>query len=469
MMLKKDVLMKNRDRGNIMILNKELFDKFIEESEDSKKLDIWCNRFENGELEFDNIGYKISFLNSLGKNYSDRLSETGKIEIIFKQNYIHYRATYYYEYALYVYENECDKNYYFEDRLIKRIYVNLGVEYSKQYRILEALSCYKKSLDIDPNFSMALFNRAIVLNKIHHIKYYCDINKYYLCVMRDMFLVDNNKLECPIEAYEFVLNKYLNFGSELILREQDITKAFKICRGKVDNYENFCLHNDLFLNPLNSIDIFVEAKRDVTILENLPKEIIPLYEEVVDYYKYLRKKIYKFRRNKKNNDILRDCIEVFKGVYSIFDKIAYIISKVCKLDLKEKEINFHRIWNAKICGSVDKKLSDIKNVYLYSLYWIKSDFMPDRDKLNDSINRFMSPEYQDFANLRNRLEHRVERISQFDFQEIYKKTLGILKVMRNAIVNLNWFLYDESYSALYDDSGKRNFDLCFLPEVFMLK
>lgn len=95
--------------------------------------------------------------------------------------------------------------------------------------------------------------------------------------------------------------------------------------------------------------------------------------------------------------------------------------------------------------------------------------MPDRDKLNDSINRFMSPEYQDFANLRNRLEHRVERISQFDFQEIYKKTLGILKVMRNAIVNLNWFLYDESYSALYDDSGKRNFDLCFLPKVFMLK
>lgn len=61
MMLKKDVLMKNRDRGNIMILNKELFDKFIEESEDSKKLDIWCNRFENGELEFDNIEYKISF------------------------------------------------------------------------------------------------------------------------------------------------------------------------------------------------------------------------------------------------------------------------------------------------------------------------------------------------------------------------------------------------------------------------
>lgn len=136
---------------------------------------------------------------------------------------------------------------------------------------------------------------------------------------------------------------------------------------------------------------------------------------------------------------------------------------------KRKRDKFHRIWNAKICGSVDKKLSDIKNVYLYSLYWIKSDFMPDRDKLNDSINRFMSPEYQDFANLRNRLEHRVERISQFDFQEIYKKTLGILKVMRNAIVNLNWFLYDESYSALYDDSGKRNFDLCFLPKVFMLK
>ncbi len=92
--------------------------------------------------------------------------------------------------------------------------------------------------------------------------------------------------------------------------------------------------------------------------------------------------------------------------------------------------------------------------------------MPDRDKLNDSINRFMFPEYQDFANLRNRLENRVESISRFDFQEIYKKTLVILKVMRNAILNLNWFLYDESYSVLYEDSGKRNFNLCFLSEVF---
>lgn len=117
--------------------------------------------------------------------------------------------------------------------------------------------------------------------------------------MKDMFLVDNNKLEFPIESYESVLDKYLSFGSELILCEQDIAKTFKLSRGKADNYENFCLYNDLFLNPLNSIDFFVEAKRDVEILENLPQEIVPLYEEVVDYYKYLRKKIYKFRENKK--------------------------------------------------------------------------------------------------------------------------------------------------------------------------
>ncbi len=31
-----------------MIFNKKLFNKFIEESKDFKKLDIWRNRFENG-------------------------------------------------------------------------------------------------------------------------------------------------------------------------------------------------------------------------------------------------------------------------------------------------------------------------------------------------------------------------------------------------------------------------------------
>lgn len=66
---------------DIMLFKKELFYKFIEDSKDSEKLDIWCNRFENGELEFDNVGYNISFLNSLGKNYSDRLAETGEIKI----------------------------------------------------------------------------------------------------------------------------------------------------------------------------------------------------------------------------------------------------------------------------------------------------------------------------------------------------------------------------------------------------
>lgn len=452
-----------------MIFNREAFYKFIEESKDLEKLDIWCNRFENGELLFDNIGCKISFLNSLGKNYSDRLAETGEIEIIFKENYIHYRATYYYEYALYVYEKECDKNYSLENSLIKRIYVNLGVEYNRQYRVLEALDCYKKALDIDPEFSMALFNRAIVMNKINHIKYYCNIDKYYSCVMRDLFLVDNDELECPIEEYESALNKYLRIGTELIKCGRDVTKTFKISRSKVDSYENFCLHNDLFLNPLNSIDFFIEAKKDVIVEENLPKEIISLYLEIVEYYKYFRKKIYKFRRNGKNNVILRDCMEVFKGVYSIFDKIAYIISKACKLNLKERDIDINKIWNGKIYGTVDKKLLDIKNVYLYSLYWIKGDFKPNKNELNDSINKFMSPQYQDFANLRNRLEHRVESLSQFNFQEIYEKTLGMLKVMRNAILNLNWFLHDESYSVLYDDSNNRNFNLCLLPEVFLLE
>lgn len=60
-----------------------------------------------------------------------------------------------------MYENDLAKSFYFEDNVIKGIYVNLGNEYMRQFRLFEALECYNKAICIDPNFGLAYFNRAL--------------------------------------------------------------------------------------------------------------------------------------------------------------------------------------------------------------------------------------------------------------------------------------------------------------------
>ena len=51
-----------------------------------------------------------------------------------------------------------DSDIYFINEIIRRIYVNLGNEFSNQFRSINALFYFRRALEIDDCFDMALGN-----------------------------------------------------------------------------------------------------------------------------------------------------------------------------------------------------------------------------------------------------------------------------------------------------------------------
>lgn len=444
-----------------MNFNIDVFEKFIDEENTQENLTTWRKCFENSEIDFSNVGLKISFLNSLGIKYSELIRARETVDVFCRNRKELYYPAYFYNYALYVYQTECKRSSNYEYAFIKTIWVNLGNEYANQYRLLEALSCYQKAIDIDPAFDMALFNRAICKQKLSNARFYCDMFQYYNELACDLFAVDKKSLESGIEEFRNLKAKYEDIGLKMFLANPIAAKKqFTLTTSSRDTYLNWVLYNELFLNPINSLNYFNEAKSDIIIDTNLPIEILELIKEVFDYYIYLRKKLF-LLRNKNDLQSKRDCVELYKSIYSIFDKIAFIIAKAFHLKIDEDKINYSSIW------SDEFGLLNIKNVYLYDLYWLQQEYRPrNRLKNNDvEINNLLAPQYREFVKLRNQLEHRVEPITDYDFSFLFNKSKSLMKVIRIALLNLNWLLYDEQNPSLYLSTGERNTDLIFLPEI----
>ncbi len=444
-----------------MIFDKDIFDKFAVESVDESSLDAWRTKFENSELEFSNLGYKISFLNSLGLKYSELIASQNLIDIFCRSDKKSYYPAYFFNLALFVYETECECCPEFEFGMIESILVNLGNEYANQYRILEALDCYQQAIDINPSSAMALFNRAICMHKMANASFYCDMLKYYNELVANLSAIDSDDLENGAETYQYLVEQYQKLGRALAECNPDLNaQLFSLTRCTRDNYSNWLLYNALYLNPINSLNIFNEARKDIIIDAYLPADSSRMLNEVFDYYKYLRKKLF-LLRDKGSVTSMRECVEIFKSAYSIFDKIAYILAKAFKLNIKESAINYTTIWEAKY------GLLEYKNVYLYDLYWLQQEYRPNRNlKANEvDINPLLAPRFREFVRLRNELEHRVEPISKYEFHYLYGKAKALLQVIRKALLNLNWVLHDEQNPALYNEKGERNKALYFMPEI----
>lgn len=443
-----------------MIIDEKEMQKFISESVSQESLKKWSDAFENGNLDFYDTGYKVCFLNSLALKYSELVAEGDAINVLCRTNKNAYCPVYYYLYALHVYENDLAKSFYFEDNVIKGIYVNLGNEYMRQFRLFEALECYNKAICIDPNFGLAYFNRALCKEKFSNARFYFNV---YACfneisndLKQDMGFTEDEELA----HNEYVL-KYKNIGEKLIIKNPSLLQCkFGLYKSPHYCFSHWALINGLFLNPINSFGYYRQAKIDKILDLGLPLEQKEQLAEIFEYYIFLREKLFVIRDGD-NDKQIRESLEIFKGLYSIFDKIAFVIAKAFKLNMNEDVVNFRNIWKNSL------GLLEIKNVYLYELYWLQQEYCP-RKKSGTSdinVNRLLAPEYREYVDLRNRIEHKVEKFCNMEFEKIYKKTLSLMKVIRIAILNLNWLLYDEQTPALYDSNGKRNKNMVFLPEI----
>jgi len=443
-------------------------------------LEHFSSRYNNNELVFESIQHEISFLYNLGLYYSEHLATQFQIDAIFRKEDKYYLAIYYYLKAIKLYEENSnilddDINFVFE--IIRRLYVNIANELSNQFRSIDALSYYRKALEIDCFFDMAIGNFALGIE--HHTPLIgLEQNKHFLVynmLWQLYFTLNIGNLD---SGKEFFISKKQQYPKPQricidIKKQKKSTECNSIMFfTEIDyfdkSYENWCINNTLFLNFVNDLGNFEEAKFDINV-KVLSKKL-DLSEarqcslnNLFELFVFQRKKIFKCVYLD-SQEILLELAQTFQCLYSYFDKVAFFLYKFFGLIGKERNVNINSIWNMKDFDG--NYLTDYKNQYLYNIYWLRKEY---REKSPDGIkiNELLSPDAQEYAEIRNTLEHKEFSFTKTDGllyinpKTLYDKTIKLAKVVRNMILSL--FQLVKTEKMLVDSSSdKRNLDLVYL-------
>lgn len=365
----------------------------------------------------------------------------------------------------------------------RMLYTNYANVLEHCGRKIAAVENYKKALSIDSNFGMALGNLGEAYmhyanleyddghrDIFHHFAYHY-LNKATKCD-------DPNTHDDAKKCFEATMNIY---APEYV--ENVLTAELSFNRYTYDNHEElayreWCLQKGLFLNTLNDLPVAeLSFAGDVIQLPNMIVDVGAkpifhgMFSQLKQEYIYARYIYYSTLNSgdephfadketyiKAHTDYAQYSIRLeklktsFKTLYGMFDKIAFFLEHYFDLGIKERDINFRSIWRDS-AGFGQKKyqykntLDPNQNFALSSLYWISKDFF---EKFEDSPN----PELKRIKDIRDALEHKYVKINDAFFdklteeygdglalyvseKEMYDVTFMLLKILREAIINLS--------------------------------
>ncbi|WP_349674881.1 LA2681 family HEPN domain-containing protein [Lacrimispora sp.] len=449
------------------------------ELENIADINSFSDSYRKGELEFESIQHEISFLYNMGSYYSKQYDTHNPSDVVFRKDDKYYLGTYYYLKGIKLYEDnkvvlETDQDFIFE--VIRRLFVNIGNEYSNQFRSIDALSYYRKALEIDDCFDMAIGNFALGIE--HHNPLiglgediYCMVFNLLYELYLDIHLenLDNGQELFKSKKIQYIRQQQAYFDTITKGKDAnyDAYAFFNEVDYFTDSYEDWCIKNTLYLNFVNDLGNYEEAKFDINIQKlkddlELTDERFHSLKNLFDVFILQRKKLFACR-NIENDEMVHELAQVFQCLYSYFDRVAFFIYRYFKLTGKERAVNINSVWAMK--DEDGNILTEYRNQHLYNIYWLRKEY---RESKSDSfnINELLSPDAQDYADIRNTLEHK-----EFSFSEIkgltflnpellYSKTLKMATVVRNMILSLIPMINIER-SLIDPTTKKRNLDLVF--------
>ena len=128
----------------------------------------------------------------------------------------------------------------------------------------------------------------------------------------------------------------------------------------------------------------------------------------------------------------------YRTLYSIFDRIAFLLNAYLKLGVVEQKVNFDSIWSR-------LKEKEAKNIALSALHWIDRDF-------KEKFGNAGAPHTKKIKMLRNALEHKFVSVHMFSIENevkigkdyIYRIseesliecTMDLLQLIREAVIEL---------------------------------
>ena len=372
------------------------------------------------------------------------------------------------------------------DRILTcQIRTNLANRLNALGRPLAANEQWLKALETEPRFAKALINRAKAMAFYGRSVYDRGHGVWLLSAARsllDAALHENAFWESGDR--ELFAPGLSEEGDRIqaYLNEAGLDESFNLNQWELGatqeerKYRQWCLHERLFLNPLNEAYTDTVAATDVL---HLPDHTYKIEEPArfPGYYNLLKQEYvsarYRLYRAVHQHDpdflmsevlmldsgegqalghYTEDLKSAFRSAYSLFDKIGLFLNDYFQVGLSPDQVNFRWVWSEKSgpgAPQVRPRFAGHRNWLLRGLYFLSKDLF-DKD-----FEEVSEPDAADLAGLRNQAEHRFlsllrsERgvsndthrlILMTDFQG---KTLRLLKMAREALIHLSLAMHRE--------------------------
>jgi hypothetical protein len=355
---------------------------------------------------------------------------------------------------------------------------NLGNRLDVAGRAIDALDCWRRALDVQPNFGMALCNRAKTLADYATA---LEDNGQRALILWAAHKEASAAL-APTAIYTDVRDER-NRGKTKTLKEwiesvMDVDKMSRLdpltykdtsATDEERDYRRWCLVNCLYLNPLNELGCYTVATCDSKCLEahvvpvDAPHKFESFFDQMKQEYVSARWLLYEgliakmphfsdrdvFLQSTEPRPSLSLAIEkvktAYRIAYSIFDKVGFFMNSYMELGIPEKRVSFRTLWRADEKKPVIRKEFDLTGNWAFcGLYWLAKDFF---EKENDEV---AEPQARGLSDIRNHIEHKYLRVTVVESpaappddlafmvsrEQFESKAMHLLKLARSALIYL---------------------------------
>lgn len=332
-----------------------------------------------------------------------------------------------------------EEHYYFTE-YENRAITNFSILLNKIGRFIKSIDSIEEI--VDKNFSMAKGNQATTIINYGLYDYddgHTDYFHHYAYKQLKILTKESENEQAVyfwqgiIEKIEKVydksfLSKDYEFG-EIDLGD-DLEKAYRI----------WCLERKLFLNTMNDVTQHPVAAYDILHLPNITTGINegPKYHGLFNQIKqeYVSARYMLFEGINQNEPHFSDK-EVhlvntldypvyglrmekikfaYRGLYSIFDRIAFLINEYFELGIEEHHVSYKSIWRnthgrgkksyeTRIHLKTNMVNPQTYNQPLIGLYWLCKDISKHKVE-----HHYLDPNIEMLATIRNHLEHKYLKI-----------------------------------------------------------
>lgn len=381
-----------------------------------------------------------------------------------------------------------------------QIATNLANALSHVGRTVEAIEYWNRALELVDGFPMALGNRGVGLRT--YGQWMHDPGHHAVLIKR-AYLDLSGALEQgglhpeARKGFQIAIRQLEErYGAEHLEEELQLDAHSLGDSPEERRYREWCLRHTLFVNPINDVGPHSAAAADTLMppgirvsLEEGPY-FIGFFNQMKQEFASARLLLYDGLQSDKPHYSDRDVklantldypvyslgVEQVKGAfrttYSLFDKIAFLLSHYLDLGIPERKVNFRTLWYSQRDQrrEVRPDLVQRRNVPLRGLFWLSKD-LHERD---EELLEVMEPDAKEIADLRHHVEHKYLKVHEtgrtptpedhltgfadplghsIARENLNAKALRIMKLARAALIYLTQAVWLEEARRQDEDGG----------------